>query len=404
MRVEHLVESRPRIVAMSHEEAEELQAVGKRLASKATWWGAEVGPVGGTVLRCTPEGPDQWTVRVSEAIGIVAIPGLQLVVEPKIPTPHLLFLFAESGHFPRLDVQRVQASMSDSLWELVAEWFVTATELVVRRGLIRDYHDTQESVRFIRGRLDVPDATRAYYAGRTAFLCRFEEFGFDMPLNRMLKAAGRVVMTSQLLNEEVRRRATRITNRLDDVGDLRRSDLRAQVERKTRHYRDAHLLAQHVIRSSGRSLSHGTASSWAFLIRTPEMIEEGLRKVLSERCTEWTIYKKGIQLGSTAMTLNPDIVVESGMAVADVKYKLAKAEWNRSDLNQIVTFAAGYRTLCGAIVNFREPDTSPLPMVPVGDTTVVELSWPADASLKPEEAASRLAGAFSTWLGGLRAA
>jgi hypothetical protein len=34
------------------------------------------------------------------------------------------------------------------------------------------------------------------------------------------------------------------------------------------------------------------------------------------------------------MTLNPDIVVDDGSAIADVKYKLAGEDWNRSDLYQ----------------------------------------------------------------------
>ena len=404
MRVETLVESRTQIVAMSHEEAEELRAVGRRLASNATWWGSEAGPVDRSVLHCSPHAPGQWSVRVNEAVGIVATRSLQLVVEPKIPTPHLLYLFAASGRFPRLDTQRVQASVSESLWELVAAWFVAAMETVLRRGLMRDYHDTTEPTRFIRGRLDVPDAARTYYTGRTSFLCHFEEFGFDTPLNRVLKAACRVVLTNQLLDGNIRRRATRIANRLDEVADLRANDLRATTDRKTSHYRDAHLLAQHVIRSSGRYLSHGDATSWAFLIRTPEMVEDGLLKVLSDRCQEWDIYKRGIQLGASAMTLNPDIVVEGGLAVADVKYKLTTGEWNRADLYQAVAFATGYRTPFAAIVDFRVPDAPALPTVPVGDTTVVELSWPADPSLTPDEAAASLARLFSTWLYGLCAA
>ena len=404
MRRETLVESRTRLMQMRQEDALELQAVGRRLASNATWWGSELGPVDRTVLHCTPHEPGQWSVRVNDAVGIIATSRLQLVVEPKIPTLHLLHLFGESGRFPRLDTHRVHASMSESLWTLVAEWFVAAMELVLRRGLMRDYHETTESSRFIRGRLDVPDATRAYYGGRTSFLCHFEEFGFDTALNRELKSASRVVQTSQLLKPDLRRRASGITSRLDEVEDLRPTDLRATTTRKTQHYGDAYLLAQHVIRSSGRYLSHGDSASWAFLIRTPEMVEDGLLKVLSDQCKEWSLYKRGIQLSGSSMTLNPDIVVEGGIAVADVKYKIAKTDWNRGDLYQVVTFATGYRTLFGAVVDFREPDTPQLPSVQVGETSVVQLSWPADPLLHPDVAASRLARSFSMWLRDLRAA
>ena len=134
------------------------------------------------------------------------------------------------------------------------------------------------------------------------------------------------------------------------------------------------------------------------------MIEEGLRKLLSERCQGWTIRKGQLALGSTSMTLNPDIIVDNGIAVADVKYKLAGSEWKRSDLYQVVTFAAGYRSPFAAIVDFRPPEVSPLPLVPVGDTSVIQLSWIADRSLEPDAVASTLAATFSDWLASVRAA
>ena len=63
--------------------------------------------------------------------------------------------------------------------------------------------------------------------------------------------------------------AARIAARFEDVGEFSVSDLRTQIERRTHHYRDAHLLALHVIRASGRYLGHGTAASWTFLILKP---------------------------------------------------------------------------------------------------------------------------------------
>lgn len=404
MRTETLVESRTQEVSMSHEEAKALQAAGKRLASDTPWWGTEELSVDRTVLQCTQCGPGRWKVRVSDAVGIIAVPGVQFLVEPKIPINHLLYLFVESGRFPQLDDPSVEASTSSSLWELVAEWFVKTMERVLRQDLIRDYHEQSDIVPFIRGRLDVADAVQAYYKGKTHYLCNFEEFGLDTPLNRVLKMATRVVLSSEMLNRNLRRRASRIAARFEDVGECSVSDQLMQFERRTQHYRDAHLLALHVIRSSGRYLGHGTSASWAFLIRTPLMVEDGIRRILSAHCHGWSLGKQRRRLGASSMTLNPDMVVEDGLAIADVKYKLSGKEWNRADLYEVVTFATGYRTPFAAIIDFREPETPPVATVPVGDISVAKVSWPADASLKPDEAASCVVDEFSTWLRGLRAA
>ena len=56
------------------------------------------------MIDCTPSGTD-WNVRVRDAVGLVALPDLQLVVHPKIPTEHLIYLFARAGALPRLESQ-----------------------------------------------------------------------------------------------------------------------------------------------------------------------------------------------------------------------------------------------------------------------------------------------------------
>ena len=398
MRTLAVIESQDANVSLSQQEAEALRAAGRRLASTSTYWGADTAPEERSVLGCRPRGRGRWTLRVRDAVGVIAIPGLQVTVEPKIPVSHLLYLFAHSGAFPRLDAQRAQVATSRSLWELVARWLVGEMEQLLRHGLMRDYHDATEESEVIRGRIDVPNATRAYYSGRTTFLCHFEEFGFDSPLNRVLLAACRVVSCSQALARDLRREAARVTTRLGEVGDLRPTDLRATVDRRTRHYRDAVLLAQHVIRSSGRAPRGGDSWSQSFLIRTPEMVEAGLRTLLARLAPGWHIRKQGIRLPGSTMTFNPDLVLGGGAAIADVKYKLATGDWNRADFNQVVTFATAYRSGVAAIVNFRTRDVLPVPGVTIGDMSVDELSWPADVATEPADAADQFAAAVSRWL------
>ena len=92
-----------------------------------------------------------------------------------------------------------------------------ALESALRQGVIRDYHEQTDIVPFIRGRLDVADAVLSYYKGKMRYRCSFEEFGLDTPLNRVLKAATGIVLSSELLKRNLRQRATRIAARFEDV-------------------------------------------------------------------------------------------------------------------------------------------------------------------------------------------
>ena len=93
-------------------------------------------------------------VRVSDAIGVIAIPGLQITVKPKIPLGHLLHMFAKVDVWPRLDEQRTEIEQSTELFELITRWFLSAAEQLLRLGLIRDYEPERQELPAVRGRLE----------------------------------------------------------------------------------------------------------------------------------------------------------------------------------------------------------------------------------------------------------
>src|SRR5947209_10523483 len=123
MRVEKLIESSPRILQITNDEAAGLSALGRKLASHRQWWGAgasEEGEIAMTTsIRCTAAGTGQWTVAVDNAVGTVATGNLQLVVQPKISTLHLLYLLSRTNAWPRLDETLSPLGSDESLMDLV---------------------------------------------------------------------------------------------------------------------------------------------------------------------------------------------------------------------------------------------------------------------------------------------
>jgi 5-methylcytosine-specific restriction enzyme subunit McrC len=346
---------------------------------------------------------DDKALATRSAIGATALAHVGAVVERrstnapiKIPVAHLLHLFAKSGAFPRLEDQRGLVAAGGSLWELVATWFVAATERVLRRDLVRDYEMTEDDLAAVRGTVQVLPTARHYYEGRLRFDCMFEEFGYDSALNRVIRGATRVVSASPQLSRTTRRRALALIARMEGVGEFNSSDRWPRLDRRTAHYRDALLLARHVLRTQGRDLHHGETDAWTFLIRTPEMVEAGLLTILQEAFEH--IDKTAIQLEHTRMTLNPDLVIGNGVAIADVKYKLSRSDWDRHDLYQVVAFATGYKTSHAALVSFRQPESAALPSLRVGDVRVRHITWPADIAMSAFEARNAFLNEFGKWV------
>lgn len=228
--------------------------------------------------------------------------------------------------------------------------------------------------------------------------CEYEEFDVNSPLNRILRHGVRLVLSSPCTNRDLRRRAALLSARLDGVGEFDFSDLRATPDRRTRHYKDAIILAKHLIHSIGRHLGAGLASAWTFLVPTPALVEDGIREVLKSRLgNQVHIEKRGRQLVGSTMTLNPDLVFDHGREVGDVKYKLLGKDWARADLYQLTTFAEGYGSDRGLLVGFSPSNKLVPPDVQIGDIHLTVASWPTDRELSPDDAAQQLSEQIRSW-------
>jgi hypothetical protein len=393
-----LVESVPSVVELTPAQADALSAAGKRLASQKSWWGAEpVDDADKTVIRVRPQKGDEWEVRVSDAVGAISIGDKAFLVQPKIPDAHLLYLFSHSGEFPRLDEQRAHLAAAKSLWDLVATWFVDAAEALLRRDLIRDYRGRVDDLVYVRGRTHPLPTVRALLKGRIAIRSEFDEFDADNAFNRTILAAAHRVAASDRLAETTRRRARRITLRLDGISALGPDDLRSKVDRRTRHYADTIALAKSILNGGGRTLRAGPEPVWTFLIRTPEMVEAGIRRLLKQGLDDARVTKEGHQLVGSTKTLNPDLVFDSGAAIADVKYKVTADDWVTSDLYQVVAFATGFRVHDAALISFSAGSKT-LPTLQVGAVRVTHLVWDASPGTLPAEASRKLVQDVRRWL------
>jgi hypothetical protein len=399
MRNETLTESRPAVLALEAAEADALRALGQQLASKATWWGADEDSIPAddtterTVVRCVEVSAGMFEVTVANAVGLIAVgSALQIYVRPKIPETHFLYLLEVSGFFPRRGTDQGFGERGQHLWSLLAAWYVDAVEHVMRRGIVFDYVDRIDEIEFVRGRINVQRTALSYYQGRLDLECEYEDFGQDTPLNRTLRAAGERIVSSPSLPTRIRRRMRAILTRFDEVGPLRHGDRRSRLDLRTRHYGDAISLAGHIIDGVHRVLGHGDELAWTFLIPTPLLVEAGVRRELTRHLAPHIkVDKRSLPLTGTTMRMNPDLVFGDIAAVGDVKYKLMSTDWSRSDLNQIVAFAAAARTNTGIVIGFHPSETATLPAVGVGEFDIIGVSWRADEDVDPRTASEELA-------------
>jgi len=329
-------------------------------------------------------------VKVVDAVGMVAIEGLQLTVEPKIPPNHFLDIVSRSRRLPSIAALPGVVQKGVGFAELICQWFVSALERIVAEGLLQDYREIRDETKAVRGRLEPLGTARLFYGGRLAVAAHFDEFGYDHPLNRILLEAARTVSKASFLTGELRRRARRVARQLPGVGELNPSDLTAVVDRSGAHYADGILLGKEVIAATGRTFATGNTKTWTFLFRTAIPVEDGLRTILSEALRPVPVRKSSFSIGGPSMRVNPDLSFGDTSAVGDVKYKIGDGTWDRGDLYQLVAFASAAGVETAVLVNFRPPSQPPLPALNFGGISVLNASWRLLADKSPDTAREEL--------------
>jgi 5-methylcytosine-specific restriction enzyme subunit McrC len=396
-----LRESQSRLLALPPATADALGALSYELRSRSVRPGAADDEENNArTIRCEAAGDGRYRLTVSNAIGVIETPDLRVLVEPKIPRAHLFYLFGLSDAFPQVSASSAHLAEGEDLWRLVCRWFMDALEAVLRGELVLDYVAHRAPLAFVRGTPDMLATSDAYYSGRLDLICDYEDFSADTALNRVMRAALRTVAGSDRLPLGLRTRSVRALGRFSTIGDLQPEDLRVRTDRRTSHYGPALLFANHILAARSLTLRHGQQRVWSFLIRTPDLVEAGVRNVLRIGLADVVaVHERSFALSGTKMRMYPDLVF-GDVAVGDVKYKLTQPTgWARPDLNQAVAFAAAARRPAAAIISFHvDASLPPSQAVGVGDIEITGLTWNSAPSTPPGEAAIELCQDARKWL------
>lgn len=414
---------------------DQLAAV-KAITEERRWTKPELAPIGRPLVddgeddSATPRRPieilsegDQPAIRFNDRFGVVHLPDLSIEVLPKVDRRtqdlahgHMAHLYAAYSGLPTVDRQGEHTGATEqephgALAFLVLDAFVAHAEHLMRDALLRGYESRTEWLANPRGSIDALETARAFYSGRLEVFCEFEEFCDDTPLNRVVKEALHRVMSDAHRLGRAGGRATRrvrpMLELMQEVGDMRSSDMSAEADRLSARYEPCLSLAKDVIEGFGRSPRLGASHSVSFLFQSSTVAEVGIRSLLARGLKGWRVSGRPIRSQSGEENYNPDLVFERDrlvLAVGDVKYKLIMerpADWRRSmraDLNQAIAFAAAAQVADSLVVGFWAGAGEPPVMNPAtpGAVKVDYFTW--DLNLAPWVAKEELIAGVQRWL------
>jgi len=108
----------------------------------------------------------------------------------RIPVRNIWLLFLYASNLARFHGQHTAAvEASPDFPSLVARLLCYAVDRRLRRNLSRGYEKRNEVLTRVRGRIDILETFSGDLLSRGKIACRFEEFTFDTPRNRLVRAA-----------------------------------------------------------------------------------------------------------------------------------------------------------------------------------------------------------------------
>lgn len=182
-----------------------------------------------------------------------------------------------------------------------------------------------------------------------------------------------------------------------DVGDEAPSDYQLVVDRLSRDYAQVVPLAKIVLNGLGIGLKSGDISGKTFLMRTPEIIETGIRNIITKALPGTEVTAGKLMIGATGLSLNPDLVFDRGQSVGDVKYKVLSSTWNRGDLYQSLAFATAYRTNSALLIGFHQGQIPTPDALQVGGVRCRVIGWDAREETPPALAGSEFEKRIRDW-------
>jgi 5-methylcytosine-specific restriction enzyme subunit McrC len=406
-------ETVPLQLVLSNKQAYELREIGIALAGKKQFWGYRVDASSekASVVSVQQVGREgNCVVTFRNVVGVVAISGLTIYVEPKIPRDHFYFIAIAGLADARIARGAQSTSVSTDFINFWFSNFLRECEQSLKYGEYSDYLDVHEELATPRGIINVSKTYQNIARGNIRISCSYSGFGSDNSVNRILKAALRMVANSRVSDDAMRKKAAKIDSHIF-AGTMRSEDLRAPTRDLPARFERALSLAKAILASEVAGDNGKKSRPLSFLLPTPVLIETGLRNLLRQKLGQGlSLRPTGGKklLTPTSLSVNPDLVLShrnSGLiATGDVKYQLITKGLARDHLYQATTFAVAFKVSASFVIPFQPKDDFACLEVPVGDVKIISIPWCFGDSVSPEQALGQIVTALQAQFGVLNAA
>ena len=320
-------------------------------------------------------------------VGVIQVPGLSLEILPKIDKDkakadeqeillaqhNLLYMLSFTRKLPfeerDLASLKLQKLQKLPLLEVLIRLFANRLLEELRRGVDHAYVHREENLPRVKGKILMNRHVLINAAHRERFYVGFDEFLDDTPLNRILKATSRrlVSVSTDTETQRLLMETTAIFDEVCDISPDAHHFDRVHLHRNNERFQTLLDFCRIVWQEQSPNPSAGDRRTFSLLFPMEKLFEEfiarfiyrhaddlGLRRndicIQSDGCSKYLLQEE--KSGSPKFKLHPDLLIKSGSQtslILDTKWKCLKSDEedikngvSSADMYQMYAYATRY--------------------------------------------------------------
>ena len=251
------------------------------------------------------------------------------------------------------------------LLEAFIMMFLKTLQKLVRRGLAHSYHEVEENLRFLKGKLLIAQQLKHNTVHQERFFVRYDEFSSNRPINRLLKST-LLALQSLSHNDHNRQQLGQLEAYFEEVPRSHNIDADlsgARIDRTMPLYGRLLPWIRLFLKNYAPTTYRGDNLALALLFPMEKIFESYVAQQLqrqlkncdvSAQDSKYYFLESGCREGREEFQLRPDIVIRNNnrLLILDTKWKRLnndpKAHYGISekDLYQMYAYGKKYQKKC----------------------------------------------------------
>jgi 5-methylcytosine-specific restriction enzyme subunit McrC len=296
--------------------------------------------------------PDLYTLASKQFVGVIELPDLRIVLQPKAPAQNLFYMLSYAYEAPEFRNYNTAFDASDDIFEFLVTIFVKNVERLVSHGIYRSYETFDRREPFLRGRLRLADHLRHSITDPRYFAQELSEFTADLPYNQILLWALHKLGRRRFQNPHLSRRIRHLQGAFADAALVQPSAHTFEslhYSRLNQHYLSHIALARLLIENMSLEGNVGENAFAAYLLNMDQIFELFVARYLEDYARRnpfappvRVAIQPALKLDAAGSEwARPDIVLWVGGAprrVLDTKNKLFKGVPDEGDRRQMLEY------------------------------------------------------------------